>query len=53
MVPEIVDSNSDEALRIKRDIYAVVAFFALISVIGSPIGAYLGYRAWSYQKRLS
>lgn len=53
MASEIVSSETDEALRIKRDLYGVVAFFALISVIGSPVGVYLGYRAWKYHQKLS
>lgn len=48
----IIDSTTDEALRIKRDVYAVVAFFATISVIGSPVGMSLRYRAWTYHKKL-
>lgn len=52
MDSETVDSTTDEALRIKRDIYAGVAFFATISLIGIPVGAFLGYRAWQYHKRL-
>ncbi len=52
MDAEIVASTTDEALRVKRDIYMAVAFFATISVIGLPIGVFFGYRAWQYHTEL-